>query len=74
VTIYTGIAIPIFHYYGLVNWKIGMFLFCGEAVGGWVTAQWANAIPNAAVWAHRFLIFIMLATVVKLFLIDTIFL
>ncbi len=73
VTVYTGIAIPLFHYYGLINWKVGILLFIGQAIGGWVTAQWANRISNAEIWAYRFLICIMAATLLKLFIYDTLF-
>lgn len=70
VTIYTGIAIPLFDYFGLIDWKIGLVLFAGEALGGWLTAQWASHIPNADKWAYRFLIFIMIVTLIKLFILD----
>ncbi len=67
VTTYTGIAIPMFHYFGLVNWKIGLTLAIGQGLGGWLTAHYSGRTKHAETWAYRFLIFIMIITLLKLF-------
>ncbi|MBK6543935.1 MAG: sulfite exporter TauE/SafE family protein [Saprospiraceae bacterium] len=64
---YTLIALCIFHYFGMVNWKIGLTIAIGQGLGGWLTAHYANKIPNAETWAYRFLICIMIFTLLKLF-------
>ncbi|MBK7360289.1 MAG: sulfite exporter TauE/SafE family protein [Saprospiraceae bacterium] len=64
---YTLIALVIFHFYGMVNWTIGLTIAIGQGLGGWMTAHYANKIPNAETWAYRFLYFIMAITLLKLF-------
>lgn len=64
---YTLIALIIFHFYGMVVWSIGLTIAIGQGLGGWMTAHYANKIPNAEIWAHRFLYFIMGLTLLKLF-------
>lgn len=67
VTTYTGIALPLFHYFGLVDWKIGLTIALGQGLGGWLTAQMSSKNKHAEIWAYRFLIFIMIITLLKLF-------
>ncbi len=64
---YTLIALIFFHFAGMVNWKIGLTIAIGQGFGGWLTAHWANRIPDAEKWAFRFLILIMIVTLLKLF-------
>ncbi|HEX5626148.1 MAG TPA: sulfite exporter TauE/SafE family protein [Saprospiraceae bacterium] len=71
---YTAIALPIFHYFGLVDWKIGLTIAIGQGTGGWLTAHYASRIPRAEILAYRFLIGIMVFTILKSFgLLDWIF-
>jgi uncharacterized membrane protein YfcA len=67
VTTYTGIALPLFHYFGFVDWKIGLTIAIGQGLGGWLTAHMAGRTKKAELWAYRFLIFIMVVTILKLF-------
>lgn len=67
VTTYTAIVLLMFHLQGLVDWKIGSIIAIGQGAGGWITAQWSSTIPNANVWAYRFLIVIMIITLLHLF-------
>lgn len=67
VTTYTGIALPLFHYFGLVNWNIGLTIAIGQGLGGWLTAQMSSNSKSAEIWAYRFLISIMIITILKLF-------
>ncbi|MCC6753111.1 MAG: sulfite exporter TauE/SafE family protein [Saprospiraceae bacterium] len=74
VTSYTVIALPIFHFAGLVDWKIGLPIAIGQSFGGWITAHKASTLPNAALWAYRMLVAIMVFTLFKLFgLLDWLF-
>lgn len=67
VTSYTFVVILIFQYFGLIDWKIGSTIALGQGIGGWITAQWASTLPNAEKTAHRFLIVIMVFTLLHLF-------
>jgi uncharacterized membrane protein YfcA len=67
VTTYTGIALPLFSYYGMVNWKIGLTIAIGQGLGGWITAHFSSRSKHVEVWAYRFLLFIMIITLLKLF-------
>lgn len=74
VSAYTAIALPLFHFAGLVNWKIGLTIAIGQGIGGWATANWASKLPNASEWAYRFLVAMMVITLLKLFgLLDWLF-
>ncbi len=67
VTAYTLVVIGIFHYHGLIDWRIGLTIAIGQGIGGWITAQVASTIPHAEQMAHRFLIGIMVLTLLHLF-------
>lgn len=67
VAIYTILAILIFQGKGLIDWKIGILMAVGQTIGGWVTAQYASNSPKVNVWAHRLLVVIVIAAVIKLF-------
>ena len=67
VTIYTLLVIVIFQYKGLIDWKMGCLMAIGQTAGGWLTAIYGSKYENANVWAHRLLVVIVLAAIVKLF-------
>jgi uncharacterized membrane protein YfcA len=67
VGIYTFFVILIFAWNGLIDWKIGAIMAIGQAAGGWFTAEYASRNPHANVWAHRLLVVMVTAAVVKLF-------
>lgn len=67
VAIYTILAILIFQGKGLIDWKIGALMAVGQTIGGWATAQYASHSPKVNVWAHRLLVVIVIAAVIKLF-------
>ncbi len=67
MAIYTVLAILIFQGKGLIDWKIGAIMATGQSMGGWLTAQYASHSPKANLWAHRMLVIIVIAAVVKLF-------
>jgi len=59
VFLYTILSLAIFHYNGLVNWKIGALLSIGTALGGYLTASYSSKIKNANLYAYRFLVVIV---------------
>ena len=67
VGIYTVLIIWYFHYKGLVDWQIGGILAIGQAVGGYVTAEFASKSKNADLYAYRFLVVIVFLIILKLF-------
>lgn len=56
---YTILSLAIFHYNGLVNWKIGAVLSIGTAMGGYLTANYSSKIKNANLYAYRFLVVVV---------------
>jgi len=67
IVIYTIISIFIFHYNGLIDWKIGGVLSIGTAAGGYLTANYASKIKNANLYAYRFLVVIVLIVMLRTF-------
>ena len=67
VGIYTILIIWYFHYKGLVDWEIGGILAIGQAVGGYVTAEFASKSKSADLYAYRFLVIIVFLIILKLF-------
>ena len=64
---YTLLAIIIFAWQGLVDWKIGLIFALGQTAGGYLTAHYASLYPRANVWAHRLLVAVVILAIVKLF-------
>ena len=67
VCIYTLIAIAIFEWKGLIDWKIGLTLAFGQAIGGYIAAEVASTHPKAKEWAYRILLLAMGIAVLKIF-------
>lgn len=67
VMIYTVVVIAIFQYKGLIDWKIGLLMAVGQTAGGWLTAIYGSKYKGANVWAHRLLVIIVVAAIIKLF-------
>ncbi|MBK7869422.1 MAG: sulfite exporter TauE/SafE family protein [Saprospiraceae bacterium] len=67
VGIYTFLAILIFEWQGLIDWKIGFIMAIGQTIGGYVTALYAAHSPKANVWAHRILVTVVILSIVKMF-------
>jgi len=67
VVIYTLISIFIFHYNGLIDWKIGGVLSIGTAAGGYLTANYSSRIKNANLYAYRFLVLVVLIVIIRTF-------
>lgn len=67
VAVYTAIVLVIFHYKGLVDWKIGAIMAVGQMIGGYVMANVAAKHPKANVWAHRVLVVVVIVAILRLF-------
>ncbi len=67
VTLYTSFVLLIFHYKGLVDWRIGSIVAVGQGIGGWITAHWASKYPKADVWAYRLLLLTLVWGIVRVF-------
>lgn len=59
VFLYTIMSLGIFHYHGLIDWKIGAVLSIGTAIGGYLTANYSSKIKNANLYAYRFLVVVV---------------
>jgi uncharacterized membrane protein YfcA len=67
VALYTIVAIAIFHWQGLIDWKIGGLMAIGQTAGGWWTAQFVSKYPSADVWAYRVLIVVVIGAILNMF-------
>ena len=67
VALYTIVAVAIFHWQGLIDWKIGGLMAIGQTAGGWWTAQFASKYPQADVWAYRVLIVVVVGAILNMF-------
>jgi uncharacterized membrane protein YfcA len=67
VTIYTFLVVAIFHWKGLIDWRIGSIVAIGQASGGYLAAQFASHYPKADIWAYRLLVVIIIAVILKTF-------
>lgn len=70
VFVYTIFVLAIFHWNGLIDWKIGGVIAIGQTVGGYVTAIWASRFKQADRWAYYLLVFIVLAALIRMFELD----
>ena len=67
ITIYTFFVILIFEYKGLIDWQMGCLMAIGQTAGGWLTAIYGSKYKNANVWAHRLLVVIVVAAIIKMY-------
>ncbi len=60
VAIYTGVVLCVFHWKGLVDWRVGFILASGQTIGGYITAEWASKYKYADRWAYGILIVVLI--------------
>jgi len=70
---YTILAIFIFAWQGLIDWKIGLIMAIGQTFGGYFTAHYASKYEQANVWAHRVLVVVVIGAILKLFNVQELF-
>lgn len=68
IALYTLMAIALFAYRGLIDWKIGGIMAVGQTIGGWVMAKFATKIHWADKAAYYMLILVLALAIIKLFL------
>lgn len=73
VAIYTFLAILIFQWQGLIDWKIGSIMAVGQMLGGYLAAVYAAKSPQANLWAHRLLVVVVILSTIKMFNLYKIF-
>lgn len=64
---YTLFVLAMFHFQGLVDWKIGSILAVGQTIGGYLTAKFASKSKWADQIAYYVLIIVLVLAIVKLF-------
>lgn len=67
IVVYTGVAVAIFAWRGLIDWPIGLLMATGQIAGGYLTAKYAANDPRAATWAYRLLIIVVIGAIIKAF-------
>jgi len=67
VALYTGIAVLIFAWQDLIDWKIGLLMAVGQTAGGYLTARFAATDPRAGKWAYWVLVVVVILAIGKLF-------
>ena len=65
---YTLLLIFMFHYKGLIDWKLGGIMAIGQTLGGYLTAKFASRHPKAEQIAYYVLIIVLVIAIGKLFL------
>jgi len=67
------VAVALFWYKGLIDWRIGGVMAIGQAAGGYFAAHYASRLPRANVWAHRLLVVVVVLSLAKLFNVHHLF-
>ena len=65
IGVYTIFLIALFHYQGLIDWKLGGVMAVGQTVGGYLTARFATKNARADKIAYYVLITVMILAVGK---------
>lgn len=64
VLVYTSAAVAVFAYEGIINWKYGLMLAVGNAIGGWFSSRWS--VEKGDVWVKRLIFITVIALAIKL--------
>lgn len=67
IMIYTVLVLAIFAFKGLVEWRTGIIMAAGQALGGYLTALYGPTWPNVNEWAYRLLVAIVIFAVLNAF-------
>ena len=67
VAAYTILALAIFHFTGFVDWKIGLTIGIGQAIGGYVAAEFASKYPRAQIFAYVLLVVMVVLAILSTF-------
>ena len=67
VASYTIIAILIFAWNDMIDWKVGLIFGVGQAAGGYITAEFASNYRNANFWAFIVLVVVIILAILSSF-------
>jgi len=67
VAIYSILVVAIFHWQGLIDWKIGGVLAIGQGLGGYLTAEFASRYKGVEIWAYRLLVVVVIVAIMSVF-------
>ena len=67
IGLFTLFVIGMFHYQGLIDWKLGGIMAIGQTLGGYLTARFASKSKWADQIAYYVLIIVLVLAVAKLF-------
>lgn len=67
IGLYTLLLILLFHYKGMIDWKIGSIMAIGQTLGGFLTAKLASKYKYADQIAYYVLIVVLILAVGQLF-------
>ena len=70
VGVYTIFVLAIFVMNGMIDWKAGLFLAIGQALGGWVVGKYAANNPQANKIAYYILIVVIVTVLVNQFVLQ----
>lgn len=64
---YTILLITLFHYQGMIDWKLGAIMAFGQTLGGYFTATFASKYKKADQVAYYLLVIVLILAIAKLF-------
>ncbi len=67
VALYTIVAVAIFAWQDMIDWKIGLLMAIGQTAGGYLTARFAATDPRAGKWAYWILVVVVIVAIGKMF-------
>ena len=67
IGLYTLVLIVIFHYQGMIDWKLGGLMAIGQTMGGFLAARFATKSKKADQIAYYVLVVVLVLAVIKLF-------
>jgi len=67
IGLYTLVLIVVFHFQGMIDWKIGAIMAVGQTAGGYLAARFGSKSKKADQIAYYVLIVVLVLAVVKLF-------
>jgi len=67
VASYTVVVLAIFHFNGLVDWKVGLIIGVGQAIGGYVAAEFLSKYPKSQYWAYGILVIMVILVILSTF-------
>jgi uncharacterized membrane protein YfcA len=67
IAIYTFVILLIFHFKGLVDWKVGLLFAVGQGAGGYLAAYIASKYKKADIWVYWILVAIVAVILMRSF-------